>query len=52
MQHDAPNPHEHALQAGDLVLSGSYTPPLPIAVGDIVLADFGALGSVSVELAG
>lgn len=39
-----------ALRPGDLVLSGSYTPPLPLAAGDTVLADFGALGSVAVEL--
>jgi 2-oxo-hept-3-ene-1,7-dioate hydratase len=41
----------HALQAGDLVLAGSYTPPLPLAAGDSVLADFGALGSVSITFA-
>jgi len=40
----------HALQAGDLVLSGSYTRPLPLAAGDTVVADFGALGAVSVTL--
>lgn len=39
-----------ALRAGDLVLSGSYTRPLPVAAGDRVSAEFGALGSVSVAL--
>jgi len=39
------------LQAGDLILSGSYTIPLPLAPGETVTADFGALGRVSVTLA-
>jgi 2-keto-4-pentenoate hydratase len=36
------------LQAGDLILSGSYTTPLALAPGDTVTADFGALGRASV----
>jgi 2-oxo-hept-3-ene-1,7-dioate hydratase len=40
-----------ALQAGDVLLSGSYTTPFPLAPGDTATADFGALGVVSVTLA-
>jgi len=44
--------YEESLQAGDLVLSGTYTNPLAIAPGDTVVAGYGALGSVGVTIAG
>ena len=34
------------LRAGDLVITGACTPPHPIADGDAMVADFGALGRV------
>ena len=40
-------PHGVALEPGQVVLSGSFTRPLPVAVGDTVHADYGALGSIS-----
>jgi 2-keto-4-pentenoate hydratase len=41
-----------SLEPGDLVLSGSYfAEALPMSPGDAVVADFGALGSVAIELA-
>jgi 2-keto-4-pentenoate hydratase len=36
------------LRAGEVVTTGTCHPPLPIAAGDIVEADFGSLGIVSV----
>jgi len=36
------------LLAGDLVITGACTPPHPIATGDAMTADFGALGRVEV----
>jgi 2-keto-4-pentenoate hydratase len=36
------------LRAGDLVITGACTPPHPIAAGDAMVADFGALGRVAV----
>jgi 2-keto-4-pentenoate hydratase len=41
--------HGEALRAGDLVITGASTPPNPIAPGDELLADFGALGTVGVH---
>jgi 2-keto-4-pentenoate hydratase len=37
------------LKAGEVVTTGTCMPPLPIAPGDMVNADFGALGAVSVR---
>lgn len=37
------------LRPGDLVLSGSFTRPLPIAAGDSFHADFGNLGGFAIE---
>ncbi len=37
------------LRAGDIILSGSFTRPVPVAPGDSVLADFGPLGSIAVS---
>jgi 2-keto-4-pentenoate hydratase len=38
------------LRAGEVVTTGTCHPPLPIAAGDHVAADFGVLGKVSVGL--
>ncbi len=40
-------PHGVALEPGQVVLSGSFTRPLPVAAGDTITADYGALGTVS-----
>ena len=41
--------HQHGdrLEAGEIVLAGSFTRPLWIEQGDTVLADYGDLGSIS-----
>jgi 2-keto-4-pentenoate hydratase len=39
------------LRAGDLVLAGALHAALPVAAGDVVRADFAALGPVSVHFA-
>lgn len=38
-----------ALQAGQIVTTGTVTTPLPVVAGDRVLADFGPLGSVEIS---
>lgn len=40
-------PHGEQLQAGDIVLAGSFTRPTPAQAGDVFHADYGPLGSVS-----
>jgi 2-oxo-hept-3-ene-1,7-dioate hydratase len=40
-------PHGVALEPGQVVLSGSFTRPMPVAAGDTIHADYGALGSIS-----
>lgn len=35
------------LEAGDLVMSGSLNTPIPVAAGDVVVADFGELGQIT-----
>ena len=42
--------HGQTLEAGDLLLCGSYTNPVAVAAGDVVAADFGALGSVELRV--
>ncbi len=42
-------PFDITLQPGDLMLSGSFTRPVWAATGDTLHADFGPLGSVSVQ---
>ncbi|CAD5267280.1 2-oxo-hept-4-ene-1,7-dioate hydratase [Bosea sp. 62] len=42
-------PFDITLQPGDLMLSGSFTRPVWAAKGDTLHADFGPLGSVSVQ---
>jgi 2-oxo-hept-3-ene-1,7-dioate hydratase len=37
------------LNAGEIILCGSFTRPTSIARGDVVHADYGALGSVSMR---
>ncbi len=39
--------HDEQLEAGDLVLAGSFTRPTPAVRGDVLHADYGALGTVS-----
>jgi len=43
--------HGTALADGDRLISGAYTPPIAVAIGDHVAADFGPLGRVEVRLA-
>jgi 2-oxo-hept-3-ene-1,7-dioate hydratase len=42
-------PYDEQLNAGDFVLSGSFTRPTPAAAGDELRADFGALGDITVR---
>ena len=41
--------HGQSLQAGEIVLGGSFTRPVPCAAGDVFHADYGTLGSISVR---
>jgi 2-oxo-hept-3-ene-1,7-dioate hydratase len=41
--------HNEALEAGEIVLGGSFTRPVPCAAGDTFHADYGPLGSISVK---
>ena len=40
--------HGWSLSAGDVVLTGAAAPPIPIAPGDAVMAEFDGLGNVEV----
>jgi len=40
-------PHGVALEAGQVILSGSFTRPVSVSAGDSIRADFGPLGSIS-----
>jgi 2-keto-4-pentenoate hydratase len=40
------------LRAGEIVTTGACVPPMPVAPGDRVTCDFGALGTISIEFAG
>lgn len=40
-------PHSIALEAGEIILAGSFTRPVPIAPGDEFRADYGDFGIVS-----
>ena len=40
------------LEAGEIVLAGSFTRPITIAPGDVVHADYGPLGSIGVSFFG
>jgi 2-oxo-hept-3-ene-1,7-dioate hydratase len=41
--------HDERLEAGEIVLGGSFTRPVPCAAGDTFHADYGPLGSISVR---
>ncbi len=42
-------PYGERLQAGEIVLGGSFTRPVACAVGDVFHADYGPLGSISLR---
>lgn len=42
--------HDERLQAGEVVLAGSFTRPTPAVAGDNLHADYGPLGTVSFRL--
>jgi 2-oxo-hept-3-ene-1,7-dioate hydratase len=42
-------PYDEQLNAGDVVLSGSFTRPTSVQRADVLHADFGRLGSISVR---
>jgi 2-oxo-hept-3-ene-1,7-dioate hydratase len=42
-------PHGECLEAGEIVLGGSFTRPVPCAAGDTFVADYGPLGSISMR---
>jgi 2-oxo-hept-3-ene-1,7-dioate hydratase len=44
-------PYDEQLNAGDIVLSGSFTRPTTAKRGDVLRADFGSLGTISVRFA-
>jgi len=44
-------PHDERLNAGDVVLAGSFTRPTPAIAGDCIHADYGPLGTVSFRFA-
>lgn len=43
--------HDEGLNAGDVVLAGSFTRPTPAVAGDTLHADYGPLGTVSFRFA-
>ncbi len=38
--------HDIRLRAGEIILSGSFTRPVPVAAGDVIQVDFGQLGNL------
>lgn len=42
-------PHGEQLEAGEIVLGGSFTRPVACAAGDVFHADYGPLGSISLR---
>lgn len=42
-------PHGIGLEPGQIILSGSFTRPVAVKAGDSLFADFGSLGTVSVN---
>ena len=44
-------PHDERLNAGDVVLAGSFTRPTPAIAGDCIHTDYGPLGTVSFRFA-
>jgi 2-oxo-hept-3-ene-1,7-dioate hydratase len=45
-------PHGVSLEAGEVVLSGSFTRPVPAGPGDAFRVDYGPLGAISFRFAG
>lgn len=41
--------HDIALEAGHILLAGSFTRPTAVAAGDTIVADYGPLGSIGVS---
>ena len=39
--------HGIALEAGEVILSGSFTRPVAVAAGDVIQVDFGELGAIT-----
>ena len=39
-------PHGIALEAGQIILAGSFTRPMPVAAGDTIHVDYGPLGAL------
>lgn len=42
-------PHNIALEPGQILLAGSFTPPIKVQAGDTIHADYGALGGISCQ---
>jgi 2-oxo-hept-3-ene-1,7-dioate hydratase len=42
-------PYGESLRAGDIILGGSFTRPTTVVRGDVLHADYGALGSISMR---
>ena len=42
-------PHGEGLKTGDIILGGSFTRPTSVVRGDVLHADYGALGSISMR---
>lgn len=42
-------PHGIALEPGQILLSGSFTAPIKVRAGDLVAAEYGEFGDISVE---
>ncbi len=42
-------PHDESLQSGDIILGGSFTRPTNVVRGDVLHADYGALGGISMR---
>jgi len=42
-------PHGIALEPGQILLSGSFTAPIKVKAGDVVTAEYGSLGDLSVK---
>ncbi len=42
-------PHGEQLNAGDIILGGSFTRPTPAVRGDVLHADYGPLGNISLR---
>lgn len=43
------SPHGIALEPGQVLLSGSFTAPVPVTAGDVIEADYGPLGMVKIN---